>query len=839
MTDPHTLLHAALGNKPFPWQDRLLDDLLDGRVPRALDLPTGLGKTSVIAIWLVARATGAALPRRLVYVVDRRAVVDQATREAERLRDWAPGEVRAGLGLGESPLPISTLRGQFVDNKQWLDDPSRPAIIVGTVDMVGSRLLFEGYGSSRKMRPYQAGLLGADVWFVVDEAHLVPPFERLLEAATQLRGGSPASIPPIRLLSLSATGRDVDSPFRLDQADHDHPVVKQRIKAEKRLSWETLPEGQKLRDVLAARALSLAEEGPTRVLVFTNRRDDAESVAAQLEKAVHKLLPRPTVELLVGARRVQERVEAQERLQKLGFLAGSERPPASAFLVATSAGEVGIDLDADHVACDAVAWERMVQRLGRVNRRGERAARVLVVADPKSEWVPKLVELVEALPPTEHADARLVSPAALGALRASHAAKVRAASSPEPLYPALTVPLLEAWSMTSLRDHTGRPEVAPWLRGWIEEDPQTTVVWRTHLPRDAAQAAAYFEAAPPHTSETLETETYRVVEWLEERCNVVTKREPPVQGEVYLLNDAGEVEAQVAIAAIAAFDKRARERFTRSAIGRTVVVPSAVGGLTMGLLDPKSDPSPATGDAGWDASIPPIVPFRVSERTEGTEPPEGWRERLRLPLPSSDDGDVTRWLVVDKWGTDASTEDDRSSSRPQSLVDHQSWAAEEARALAVALGLAPELGAVLELAARLHDEGKRAPRWQRAFRAKPDQVYAKTRGPLNVRLLDGYRHEFGSLPYAEADPAVAKLSGPERDLVLHLIAAHHGGARPLISWHGCDDAPPSQLEARAREVALRFVRLQERWGPWGLAWLEALLRSADQRASRRNDVEGR
>ena len=40
------------------------------------------------------------------------------------------------------------------------------------------------------------------------------------------------------------------------------------------------------------------------------------------------------------------------------------------FLVATSAGEVGVDLDADHMVCDLVAWERMVQRLGRVNRRG-------------------------------------------------------------------------------------------------------------------------------------------------------------------------------------------------------------------------------------------------------------------------------------------------------------------------------------------------------------------------------------------------------------------------------------------------------------------------------------
>ena len=52
----------------------------------AVDIPTGLGKTSVMALWLIAIAEGANLPRRLVYVVDRRAVVDQATRFAELLR---------------------------------------------------------------------------------------------------------------------------------------------------------------------------------------------------------------------------------------------------------------------------------------------------------------------------------------------------------------------------------------------------------------------------------------------------------------------------------------------------------------------------------------------------------------------------------------------------------------------------------------------------------------------------------------------------------------------------------------------------------------------------------
>ena len=166
------------------WQHRLFDQFIDGKIPAALDLPTGLGKTSVMAIWVLARALARkealkTIPRRLVYVVDRRAVVDQATAEAEKLRAALEADakhLKEQLRL-DGTLPISTLRGAYVDNREWLDDPAAPAIIVGTVDMIGSRLLFEGYGVSRKMRPYHAGLLGADTLVVLDEAHLVPPFE--------------------------------------------------------------------------------------------------------------------------------------------------------------------------------------------------------------------------------------------------------------------------------------------------------------------------------------------------------------------------------------------------------------------------------------------------------------------------------------------------------------------------------------------------------------------------------------------------------------------------------------------------------------------------------------
>jgi CRISPR-associated endonuclease/helicase Cas3 len=205
-----------------------------------------------------------------------------------------------------------------------------------------------------------------------------------------------------------------------------------------------------------------------------------------------------------------------------------------------------------------------------------------------------------------------------------------------------------------------------------------------------------------------------------------------------------------------------------------------------------------------------------------------------------------KWLIVEHYEDRAQSEDGRSVSRPQELGAHQSCAEGKARDIAARVGLSDEETEALAIAAFLHDEGKKAPRWQRAFKAFRDAKkyalsgpLAKTRGPIDQAVLDGYRHEFGSLPYAERNARFRDLPEDWRELVLHLIAAHHGGARPIISTRGCEDGPPSALEDRACEVALRFAKLQKRWGPWGLAWWEALLRAADQQASRDNDERGR
>jgi CRISPR-associated endonuclease/helicase Cas3 len=293
---------------PFAWQHRLYHELAAGTTPDAVDVPTGLGKTKVMVLWLIARSSGADLPRRLVYIVDRRTVVDQATEEAEslacRLKSWLrDGNVdsvpraaqRRNLGLAAGDkLQVSTLRGQFADNRRWLDNPGSTAIVVGTVDMIGSRLLFSGYGVSGGMRPAHAGLLGADTLVVLDEAHLVPPFQALLqqvvEQTRQDRSLAPTPVvPEFRLMALSATGRTTAGAriFSLSAEDEADAAAQVRLRAEKRLTIQSPVGAGDLSNELADRAWRLGE-GSASVLVFCNSRMVAQKVASELGERSRK-----------------------------------------------------------------------------------------------------------------------------------------------------------------------------------------------------------------------------------------------------------------------------------------------------------------------------------------------------------------------------------------------------------------------------------------------------------------------------------------------------------------------------------------------------------------------
>ncbi len=899
------------GHPPFRWQMRLLHRLLDADPPPFLDIPTGLGKTSAMALWLIAIAEGAELPRRLVYIVDRRAVVDQATRFAERLRGNMLSELAERLDLDPSVgLPVSTLRGSFTDNRDWLEDPSKPAIVVGTIDMVGSRLLFEGYGVSRRMRPYHAGLLSVDALVLLDEAHLCPPFEALLrqvesrgEGRLGPMGGPDSTTPPFRLMSLSATGRNEaptqpEALFSLEAKDRGETEIEQRLSARKLLKVEKLPAGANLARDLAERAVAVGCTRPfSRVLVYCHHRSDAVEVKTMIDRACGRRkrsgdhAEEHRSELLVGERRVRERVGLEAWLDEQGFL-GAARQPASAptFLVATSAGEVGVDLNADHMVCDLVAYERMVQRLGRVNRRGgaHRRAVIDVLALPPAlkakapkeakekahrdfeAWLAPL----DLLPPAEDGR-RDASPANVVAVKTDHPDIVRAASTPAPLHPELTRPLLDAWAMTSLKQHEGRPEIAPWLRGWEDDEPQTTVVWRKHLPCvrtdgetsvPSSMVGEYFRVAPVHTTERLEAASTRVFDWMLKRSAKLAKRpeahDLAIRDDeivVILIDRAGEHRAHLSLRELQRLaapaksfslredlrrrDRRKREWRDRNLPGAVMIVDFRFCGVRDGMLDENSESAAATADADEDwRRIPapmahgsrPLIGFRVEgvdgEQTEPSAHDE-WRHIRTFETRFDARGAPTSRLYVFKWPDDPNDEDARSVlSSPQTLRDHAEQVARHTRALAQRLGLPKEETDALVTAARMHDDGKAAERWQNAMNAPRDdgRPYAKTKGGGNPRLLEGYRHEFGSLLKAEG----AKFPDDMRDLILHLIAAHHGYARPIISPAGCEDGPPSMLEAKAGDAARRFARLQKRYGPWGLAWREAILRAADQSASR-------
>lgn len=916
--------------KPLKWQTRLFTEhFASGTIPPAVDIPTGLGKTSVMAIWFLARKVCAKLPRRLIYVVDRRAVVDQATTIANRLKERS----------GDADLRISTLRGQYVDNREWLEDPGKPAIIVGTVNMIGSRLLFSGYGVSRKTRSYHAGLLGADSLIVLDESHLVPPLERLLEAIEtdhSLASVGEARrniVPCFRLLSLSATGQEREGKvFRLDErkGDLDEETLK-RLDAAKRLTIEAAGD-RKLEEVLAQHAWRISGDGcdPARILVYCDKREVAENAKAELEKTAKKEGVHVETELFVGARRVRERMNAADLLRKLGFLSGSEvKLNKPAFVFATSAGEVGVDMDADRMVCDLVAWERMVQRLGRVNRVGGegRQAEVTVITEepdkpntekpepppsnppeeqekpgrlPKSateeervrhaarkaryeeyaeekkkfekhfkEYPEKLkkyqaawkdywiYEATLALLTELHADA---SPRALLALKRRAqsdsilAEQLENASTPPPLYPALTRALVDAWSMTSLDKHTGRPEVGPWLRGWVDDAPQTALVWRKYLPlrtkgknASKTEIEGFFDAALPHTSEKLETDSWRVKNWLEKRAQALAKGGIFAESDTiaYALDADNSLHGTIGLRDLQKRDDKKQENGRKKKLdellpGATLVLDERFGGLSEnGLLSDKANEAPAAADADDSVGWPVDMGFCIRATVEGSsnEAPV----IFRFAIERSEEGEDLRCLyVMASQDQQARTSEDSRAAAiyPQLLEEHESWAEDLARSIASTVGLSGEHADALALAARLHDEGKKAKRWQLAFNAPKDGVYAKTKGPLILSRLGGYRHEFGSLPYAEQSDKLKVLPEELQDLVLHLIASHHGQARPVIGVEGCDEAPPSLLKARARDVSLRFARLQRQWGPWGLAWWEALLRAADQQASRDNDQRG-
>jgi len=889
--------HALTGYRPMRWQARLFTRMVAGNVPEACDLPTGLGKTSVIPIWLVALAQRARdagtppLPRRLVYIVNRRTVVDQATAIVSTMRErlrkpqeeqWATHrEVLATLkerlrslaadANADDVLGVTTLRGELADNEEWKADPARPAIVVGTIDMIGSRLLFSGYGDGHYKRTHHAGLIGQDALIVHDEAHLTPAFSHLLRAVAceqkreeACNGRSVTAVRPAHVMELSATRRGSGgATFTLEEEDQEDRIVQQRLTAEKRLSLHPASDIQVIRKIFE---LGLAhEKAGAKVLIYVRLPEHAQSIAEDLREELGSGSD-GRVALLTGTIRGHER----DRLAKTdpvfrALLNPESRVDRTVYMVSTSAGEVGIDLNADHMVSDLTTLDALIQRLGRVNRRGGkgRCARVDVVGDAPAKE--KASELDKALAATfdqlqrwaKQGDGGLdVSPGNVRELIGKLSESEREASiSPKPETLPATDILFDAWSLTSLREMPGRPAVAPYLHGKAEwEPPETFVAWRKEVGRfaepmekveiDENVLSEWFHACPIEARERLRDRTDRVKKALSELLESHQKAHPDQEYglQVVLLNERGDAEWQ-ALSAIAAKD------FPLDF--RTVVLPVEAEGLDRnGMFDPTAVPPPdgvildvADVEAGDDRRERWLhsrsvdgqrFTHLVSGKTSDSWPP-GLREKERITLKPPGEGEEDAEsldLVLYVSPKRSALDNPETTSAKQTLEAHTRAIEQQMTAMAGALGLPEEIRSALILAARWHDKGKDRPVWQRYARNQPQaEPLAKSRRYLAPRVLGGYRHEFGSLLDAMDDSQLKEH--PERELVWHLIAAHHGWARPHFDPRAFDTKhTTAENEAAAAEVMQRFGRLQQRFGRWGLAWLESLVRCTDIAASK-------
>lgn len=788
---------------PFPYQARLAT----GDLPSILEIPTGLGKTAAAVLaWLFRRRFAGAeqrarTPRRLVYCLPMRVLVEQ-TRDAAVL--WLH---RLGVLAGSAEIDhhdrvvryepawddptriaVSVLMGGEEDGG-WDLYPERDAVLIGTQDMLLSRALNRGYGMSRYRWPMHFGLLNSDCLWVADEVQLMGTG---LSTTAQLQAfrrllGVPAGL-TTRTIWMSATldpgwigtvdvDQSLDVPGRLVLADSDRSVadVACRLAAPKALQRAAASIGDLKQ--LAGQIYGAHRSG-TRTLSIVNTVKRAVALHAELEKITRKSASAPKLVL------VHSRFRPRDRQSVVASLL-EEPGPAGTIAVSTQVVEAGVDVSAATLFTEIAPWASLVQRFGRCNRRGE---------DPDARvfWVD--------LPSDEKQHEKLSPPYETGALiEARHRLEGLQDAGPNSL-PRVALPfehrhvirrkdVLELFDTTP--DLAGQDvDVSRFIRETTDLDLQ--VFWRDlpdSGPASDEPIAARDELCPVSLADARDlTKKGKLAAWkwdpLEETWERIGASTPLYPGLILLL-------------------------------------PASSGRYTPKL--------------GWDRD------------SSGGRVPV-----VSIPRGPGDHGYARECLCERSW---------------MLLSEHTDRVLKEAERISNALGLADPLRADLLEAARWHDAGKAHPVFQRSLRGgstdAPGGTLAKS-ARRNIRHeRPGFRHELAS--------GVLALMHGKGDLVAYLAASHHGKVRLSLRSLPCERRPAEPDRRFARGifdgeripgvdlgggVALpetvidlgymelgggshgaswleRTIALRDSpaLGPFCLAWLEAILKAADERAS--------
>lgn len=809
---------ALNGLKPFPYQNRLAD----GNWPELLDIPTGLGKTAgVVLAWLWKRGWRAGgeratpnedTPRRLVYCLPMRVLVEQT--HASTVRWLKALDCLAEPGQGQ--VSVHQLMGGTEGHERatWAEHPEEDAILIGTQDMLLSRALMRGYGMSRYQWPVHFAFLHNDALWVYDEVQLMGaglPTSAQLEA---FRRTFPMG-KRCRSLWMSATLNaewfsTVDFRAHIEKADRlslttaekKDSAVKIRREAKKdvaradtRLKADDAKGRLSYAKDLAGEVLQRHRPG-SNALVILNTVDRAQAVF----QAIQKLSPSPPV-LLVHARfRPKER-------SSLNLALSQAAPDTGCIIIATQAIEAGVDISSSVLFTEVAPWASLVQRFGRCNRYGEynkEHAEVFWVDIGAEEELARPYTLDEIKQSTKR----------LKSLESASPGDLPQVDEAAPNFPILRrKDFLDFFNTDP--DITGFDvDVSGYIRDADDLDVQ--VFWR--------DLSAGVDGQPqPRREELCRASLSQLKRYLDriKKKDTSAWRWDSLSGK--WTRYSGAVRP-----------------------GLTLMLDAAAGGYDPKLGFAPEAPSPVT-----------VLDVATADSEE------------------TYDGD---WRSFQQHAVQLATH----------LVDVE----DEAGALASKLALSDEQTDALKLAGRWHDLGKAHSAFQgmlhladkkldsSALWAKAgDGEGKRTRPRYRIETANGsfeerryFRHELASmLAWIQH-----RSSHRSSDLIAYLIAAHHGKVRTSLRalpdekgppeferryargvWDGDsvpafaisnrEQVPESSLRLEIMEMgdgamgpswANRVARLLKEHGPFQLAWMEALVRIADWRASRK-EQEGK
>ena len=370
---------------PYPYQRRLAS--LD-EIPDILNIPTGAGKTEavVLSIYLWRRffrdkQISKNTPRRLIYCLPMRVLVEQTI---DRIEMWIKN-----LELDDKVSVVTMMGGDT--EKQYSMEPEKDLIIVGTQDMLLSRALNRGYADNQFRWPVDFGLLNNDCLWILDEIQLM---HNGLTTSIQLESFRQhfGVFGPCKTIWMSATINnkwfetvDFDPTkcieLTLNEEDKKDQTLVKRNEAVKILRKSNLSLVKKQYSSAHAEYIIKKHTSGTITLVIVNTVERAQV----LFKLLFDKLPDTCILLVHSRFRQKERNELNKKLQNIS----KSQTDVDVIIVATQVIEAGIDISAKTLITEIAPWPSLVQRFGRCNRKGEHGdSEVHIIELDKENYAP-------------------------------------------------------------------------------------------------------------------------------------------------------------------------------------------------------------------------------------------------------------------------------------------------------------------------------------------------------------------------------------------------------------------------------------------------------------------